>query len=57
VFLGSITRVTVRLDGNGDSGAAGAQPVMLELAGRRDDLAPGMTLAIRIPAHALLRLR
>jgi hypothetical protein len=30
--------------------------VSLELAGRRDDLAPGMTLAIRLPAHALLRL-
>jgi len=60
VFLGSITRVTVLLDGDGEKGNAGgnavAQPVTLELAGRRDDLAPGMALAIRIPADALLRL-
>jgi len=53
VFLGSITRVTVRLD---DAVHTGSQPLLLELAGRRDDLAPGMALAIRIPSHALLRL-
>jgi ABC-type Fe3+/spermidine/putrescine transport system ATPase subunit len=47
VFLGSITRVTLSVDG---------QPITLELQGRRDDLAPGTTLAIRLPPSALLRL-
>jgi ABC-type Fe3+/spermidine/putrescine transport system ATPase subunit len=47
VFLGSITRVTVEIDG---------EPLTLELMGRRDDLAPGSDVTIRIPAHALLKL-
>jgi ABC-type Fe3+/spermidine/putrescine transport system ATPase subunit len=47
VFLGSITRVTIDVDG---------MPITLELQGRRDDLAPGIDVAIRIPARALLPL-
>jgi hypothetical protein len=47
VFLGSTTRITLRVDD---------ERVMLELPGRRDDLAPGAEVAIRIPARALLRL-
>ncbi|HEX6136099.1 MAG TPA: ATP-binding cassette domain-containing protein [Casimicrobiaceae bacterium] len=47
VFLGSITRVTISVDG---------MPITLELQGRRDDLAPGIDVAIRIPARALLPL-
>jgi ABC-type Fe3+/spermidine/putrescine transport system ATPase subunit len=47
VFLGSITRVTL---------SVGGQSLTIELKGRRDDLAPGLQIAFRIPAHALLRL-
>ena len=47
VFLGSTTRITLRVDD---------EPLTLELPGRRDDLAPGADVAIRIPARALLRL-
>ncbi len=47
VFLGGTTRLTLRVDG---------QRVMLDLRGRRDDLVPGMEVAIRIPAGALVRL-
>ena len=47
VFLGSITRVTLRVNG---------QPLTLELQGRRDDLAPQSEIAIRIPDGALMRL-
>src|SRR5439155_1282254 len=47
VFLGSITRVTISVDG---------EPVTIELTGRRDDLTPDTAVAIRIPAGAVLRL-
>jgi hypothetical protein len=47
VFLGSITRVTLVIDG---------QDLLVELSGRRDDLAPGVEVAVRLPAHALVRL-
>jgi iron(III) transport system ATP-binding protein len=47
-FLGSITRITV---------AAGETRLVLELQGRRADLAPGDMLAVRIPAHAVHRLQ
>jgi iron(III) transport system ATP-binding protein len=47
VFLGSVTRVTLAVDG---------APVMLELAGRRDDLAPGTAVAIRFPPEALMEI-
>ncbi|CAG0975902.1 sulfate transport system ATP-binding protein [Burkholderiales bacterium] len=47
VFLGSITRVTLSVDG---------QDLTLEVQGRRDDLAPGAEIAVRIPARALVRL-
>jgi len=47
VFLGSITRVTLDVEG---------QRVTIELKGRRDDLAPGTQLAIRLPPDALLSL-
>jgi ABC-type Fe3+/spermidine/putrescine transport system ATPase subunit len=47
VFLGGTTRLTLRVDG---------QRVTLDLRGRRDDLLPGVEVAIRIPPHALLRL-
>ena len=47
VFLGSFTRVAVRIDG---------EPLTLELSGRRDDLVPGAEVTVRIPASALLKL-
>jgi ABC-type Fe3+/spermidine/putrescine transport system ATPase subunit len=47
VFLGSVTRVTVDVAG---------QLITVELGGRRDDLAPGLEIALRLPAHALMRL-
>jgi ABC-type Fe3+/spermidine/putrescine transport system ATPase subunit len=47
VFLGSITRVTLRVDG---------QSLTLELQGRRDDLSPQSEIAVRIPDAALMRL-
>lgn len=47
VFLGSITRVTLSVDG---------ERVTLDLPGRRDDLKPSSEIAIRIPEGALLRL-
>ena len=47
VFLGSITRVTISVDG---------APITIELSGRRDDLAPDREVAIRIPASAVLQL-
>jgi iron(III) transport system ATP-binding protein len=47
VFLGSITRLTLLVDD---------QRVTLEIKGRRDDLAPGTQLAVRIPAESLLPL-
>jgi iron(III) transport system ATP-binding protein len=47
VFLGSITRATLTVDG---------QSLTIELPGRRDELAPGREVAIRIPAAALLHL-
>jgi len=48
VFLGSFTRITLRVDGS---------PLLLELRGRRTDLEPGATLAVRFPAGALHRLQ
>jgi len=48
VFLGSFTRITLRVDGS---------PLVLELRGRRTDLQPGATLAVRFPAGALHRLQ
>ena len=53
VFLGSITRVTLRLDDERDRDA---QRVTIELQGRRDDLVPGTRLAVRLPPGALLPL-
>jgi iron(III) transport system ATP-binding protein len=47
VFLGSITRVTISVEG---------EPITIELAGRRDDLVPDREIAIHIPAHAVLQL-
>jgi len=47
VFLGSITRATLDVDG---------QTLTIELPGRRDDLVPGGDVAIRIPRAALLHL-
>ena len=47
VFLGGTTRLTLHVDG---------QRVTLDLRGRRDDLRPGVQVAIRIPASALLRI-
>jgi ABC-type sugar transport system ATPase subunit len=47
VFLGSVTRVRVTIDG---------EPLMIELMGRRDDLEPGAGVTIRVPAHALVKL-
>ncbi len=47
VFLGSITRATLQVDG---------QPLTIELPGRRDELVPGRDVAIRIPPAALLHL-
>ena len=48
VFLGSFTRITLDVDD---------KRLVLELRGRRTDLAPGAALAIRIPAAAIHRLR
>ena len=48
VFLGSITRVVVDL-GEG-------RRLTVEVQGRRDDLAPGTEVAVRLPARAILRL-
>ena len=48
VFLGSITRVVVAL-GEG-------RKLTVEVQGRRDDLAPGTEVAVRLPARAILRL-
>ena len=53
IFLGSITRVTLRLDDERDRDA---QRVTIELQGRRDDLVPGTRLAVRLPPGALLPL-
>ena len=53
IFLGSITRVTLRLDDERDRDA---QRVTIELQGRRDDLVPGTKLAVRLPPGALLPL-
>ena len=47
VFLGSITRATLQVDG---------QTLTIELPGRRDELVPGRDVAIRIPPAALLQL-
>jgi ABC-type Fe3+/spermidine/putrescine transport system ATPase subunit len=47
VFLGSITRATLQVDG---------QTLTIELPGRRDELVPGRDVAIRIPPAALLHL-
>jgi ABC-type Fe3+/spermidine/putrescine transport system ATPase subunit len=47
VFLGSITRATLQVDG---------QTLTIELPGRRDELVPGRVVAIRIPPAALLHL-
>ena len=47
VFLGSLTRITLALDG---------QHLTVEVQGRRDDLAPGVEVAVRLPARALMRL-
>ncbi|HWD15550.1 MAG TPA: ATP-binding cassette domain-containing protein [Casimicrobiaceae bacterium] len=47
VFLGSITRATLDVDG---------QTLTIELPGRRDELVPGRDVAIRIPPAALLQL-
>ena len=47
VFLGSITRVVLRMDEG---------HLTVELQGRRDDLVPGAEIAVRIPADALLKL-
>ena len=44
VFLGSITRITLVM---------GDQRLVLELRGRRTDLAPGGALSVRIPANAI----
>ena len=44
VFLGSFTRITLIVDD---------KRLLLELRGRRTDLAPGATLAVRIPADAI----
>jgi ABC-type Fe3+/spermidine/putrescine transport system ATPase subunit len=48
VFLGSFTRVTL---------AVGADRMLLELQGRRTDLAPGASLAVRIPEGAIHQLK
>jgi ABC-type Fe3+/spermidine/putrescine transport system ATPase subunit len=48
VFLGSITRLTLSFEG---------QRILVELKGRREDLAPGAQVAVRIPADLLLPLR
>jgi iron(III) transport system ATP-binding protein len=46
-FLGSVTRITLRI---------GDDAVVVELRGRREDLAPGSEVTIRSPGEALLRL-
>jgi iron(III) transport system ATP-binding protein len=48
VFLGSCTRVTLRI---------GDDRMVVELRGRRTDLAPGERVAVRIPEHVLHRLQ
>jgi iron(III) transport system ATP-binding protein len=48
VFLGSFTRITLNVDDN---------RLLLELRGRRTDLAAGAALAVRIPADAIHRLQ
>jgi iron(III) transport system ATP-binding protein len=48
VFLGSFTRITLTVDG---------KRLLLELRGRRTDLAAGAALAVRIPAAAIHRLQ
>ncbi|MEO8304366.1 MAG: ATP-binding cassette domain-containing protein [Betaproteobacteria bacterium] len=48
IFLGSFTRITLAL---------GERALVLELRGRRTDLQAGGTLAVRIPVHAIHRLR
>jgi ABC-type sugar transport system ATPase subunit len=48
VFLGSFTRITLNVDD---------KRLLLELRGRRTDLVTGATLAVRIPACAIHRLR
>src|SRR4030095_10573789 len=48
VFLRSFTRITLVVDGSS---------LLLELRGRRTDLEPGGTLAVRLPAGALHRLQ
>ena len=48
VFLGSFTRITLNVDD---------KRLVLELRGRRTDLAAGTTVAIRIPAAAIHRLQ
>jgi len=47
VFLGSLTRVTVRMDDT---------HITVELQGRREDVVPGAEVTIHIPARALLHL-
>ncbi len=62
VFLGSITRVTLRIGdepargADADAADAAGQRVTIELQGRRDDLATGTPLTIRLPRAALLPL-
>jgi ABC-type Fe3+/spermidine/putrescine transport system ATPase subunit len=48
VFLGSFTRITLNVDD---------KRLLLELRGRRTDLAAGAALAVRIPAGAVHRLQ
>jgi iron(III) transport system ATP-binding protein len=48
VFLGSFTRITLNVDD---------RRLVVELRGRRTDLKTGATLAVRIPAEAIHRLR
>jgi len=46
--IGSFTRITLNVDG---------KRLVLELRGRRTELAAGAALAIRIPAAAIHRLQ
>jgi len=48
VFLGSFARITLLMEN---------QRLVLELTGRRTDLVPGDMLSVRIPAHAIHRLK
>ena len=48
VFLGSCTRVTLRIAG---------ERLVVELRGKRTDISPGGKVAVRIPAEAIHRLR